>query len=120
MTNEIEQFIAENQDWYLEDGKLVAGFEFESFEVVEEIIPKIMELANRLKHHPDVTFGYKTIEIATTTHESDDSITERDFALAKAILGDGPVAYWRLNETSGTTMTNLGSDIGPIPANSEM
>ena len=85
MNKEIEYFISKNPDWSFEDGKLVAGFEFTSFEVVKKLVPKIMELANELDHHPEVTFGYKTIEIATTTHEANNSVTEKDFELAQKI-----------------------------------
>ena len=34
--------------------------------------------------------------------------------LSSVILNDNPIGYWRLNETSGTTADNLGTDGSPI------
>jgi len=85
MEREIEEFITENQDWYVEEGKLVAGFEFTSFTAVKDAITEIMRIAGERDHHPDVTFGYSTIEVKTVTHDADNQITEKDFKLAEAI-----------------------------------
>ena len=85
MNQDIENFITENPDWYFEEGKLVAGFEFKSFDAVKKKVGKIMDLANKLNHHPEVTFGYKTIIVKTVTHDAGNEITEKDFELAQNI-----------------------------------
>ena len=85
MEEKIDKFIEENPDWYVEDGCLVAGFEFKSFDAVKPVVSRIMNLAEKLDHHPEVAFGYKTIEVKTVTHEAGNQITEKDFELAEKI-----------------------------------
>jgi 4a-hydroxytetrahydrobiopterin dehydratase len=78
-------FIAANPDWFEENDKLVAGFEFTDFATVKKVVQGILHLADVQNHHPEVTFSYNTVEIKTVTHDAGSSITEKDFALAKAI-----------------------------------
>ncbi len=50
----------------------------------------------------------KLLEVADAlVAESKLTVTD---TLSEQILADNPVAYWRLNETSGTTAVNLGSE----------
>lgn len=85
MDKEIEKFIIDYPDWYVEEGQLVAGFEFKDFQAVKKAVGEILLIADEQNHHPTVTFGYNTIEIKTVTHDAGDIITDKDFALAKAI-----------------------------------
>ncbi len=43
-------------------------------------------LANRADHHPDILIQYKNVTLTLTSHDAG-GLTERDFALAKAIDG---------------------------------
>lgn len=85
MEQNIEQFIADHADWYVEEEKLAAGFEFTSFTAVKDTVTEIMRLAGEYDHHPEVTFGYNTIEVKTVTHDEGNQITEKDLKLAEAI-----------------------------------
>lgn len=85
MNKEIEQFIAGNADWYVEDEKLVAGFEFTSYDAVKKMVTEIIRLAGEYNHHPEVTFTFSTVEVKSTTHDQNNSITEKDLKLAEAI-----------------------------------
>jgi 4a-hydroxytetrahydrobiopterin dehydratase len=85
MDRQIETFITNHPDWYVEGDELVAGFEFKDFIAVQEIVGKIMKIATEQDHHPAVTFGYNTVEIKTVTHDAGNTITEKDFKLAEAI-----------------------------------
>ncbi len=85
MESNIEAFIADHADWYVEDEKLVAGFEFTSFSAVKDAVTEIMRLAGKYDHHPEVTFGYNTIEVKTVTHDAGNQITEKDLKLAEVI-----------------------------------
>ena len=81
----LEEFISTYPDWYQEEDELVAGFEFAAFDVVKDIVPKLMDVIEKEDHHPTVTFGYNTIEIRTTTHDAGNKITEKDLSLAEKI-----------------------------------
>ena len=48
-------------------------------------------------------------EVASTTNQARASLRENQDDIGNIILADNPVVYFRLNETSGTTATNLGS-----------
>ncbi|MCB9989728.1 MAG: hypothetical protein H6868_10435 [Rhodospirillales bacterium] len=48
-------------------------------------------------------------QIETEALEIRQTMQTLDSNLSELILADDPVAYWRLNETSGVTATNLGS-----------
>ena len=85
MNIEIEEFIDKYPDWYVENGKLVAGFEFKDFSGVQNLVSVIINSADELNHHPDVQFGYNTVEVKTVTHDEGNTITDKDFSLAKAI-----------------------------------
>ena len=85
MDPNIEAFITENPDWYVEGDELVAGFEFKDFAVVQEKVHAIMRLADSHDHHPTVAFTYNTIEIKTVTHDAGNTITKKDLELAKGI-----------------------------------
>ena len=45
----------------------------------------------------------------TTTQDAQEFLTQNAEDLGERILSDAPVIYYRLDETSGTTATNLGS-----------
>ncbi len=85
MDTKIKEFGLEYPDWSVEEGKLVARFQFESFYVVEDVVQNIMSIAEEQNHHPEVTFGYSTVEVKTSTHDAGGQITEKDLDLAKAI-----------------------------------
>ena len=85
MEKQINEFIDAHPDWYLEDDQLVAGFEFESFAGVEALISDLMLVIQKHDHHPTVTFTYSTVEIKTTTHDTGNTVTEKDLALAAEV-----------------------------------
>lgn len=82
---EIDTFITENSDWQVKDDQLIAKFELADFSEVQAKIKEIMKIADEQNHHPTVTFSYKTIEIKTVTHDAGNTLTDRDFELAKAV-----------------------------------
>ena len=71
--------------WTDRFGTLVKKFEFADFAAVKSFVTQVMEKADELNHHPEVTFSYNWAEIRTTTHDAENSLTEKDFALTRAI-----------------------------------
>ena len=83
---EIAEKLGELKTWALtvkKDG-ITKRFNFENFAQSLEFVNKAGEIAERLDHHPDITFGWGYAEIFITTHDAG-GITERDFALAREI-----------------------------------
>ncbi|HPF78721.1 MAG TPA: type I secretion C-terminal target domain-containing protein [Alphaproteobacteria bacterium] len=59
----------------------------------------------------DVIYGGDGDDLIYADIKLDQTVADSSgiYPLAGEILDNGPVAYWRLNETSGTTIDNLGS-----------
>lgn len=87
---EIQTSLAGMEDWKAENNNLSKRFKFENFAGALAFVNRIGEIAERLDHHPDVTFGWGYAEILTTTHDRG-GITDFDFALAKEIENLGKI-----------------------------
>ena len=81
---EIEQRLADLEDWEAENNNLKKHFEFENFADALAFVNRVGAIAEKRDHHPDVLFGWGYAEFFLTTHDAG-GITERDFQLAKAI-----------------------------------
>lgn len=77
-------FLEENPLWQLKGEKLHRTFTFINFVQAFGFMTQAALVAERSNHHPEWFNVYKTVDVELTTHEAD-GITERDFALAKAM-----------------------------------
>lgn len=72
--------------WTEENGTLTRIFTFENFIEAVDFVNKILPVAEKLNHHPDVEiFSYKNVKIKLTTHDEGNKITDKDIELAKEI-----------------------------------
>jgi len=85
MKQTIEQFVANNPAWAVSGETLVGNWQLEGFNEVKSLITKLCNLADACNHHPEVTFGYNTIQVTTTTHDAGNIITEKDIELAQRV-----------------------------------
>jgi len=83
-TEEIQVFFDENSTWEIIDKKLKKTFVFKNFIEAFGFMTQAAIIAEKTNHHPEWFNVYKTVIVDLTTHEAD-GITERDFALAKAM-----------------------------------
>ena len=81
---EIEERLSRLDGWTAEDNNLKKRFSFTNFAESLNFVNKAGEIAERLDHHPDITFGWGYAEFHITTHNRG-GITDFDFALAKEI-----------------------------------
>lgn len=63
---------------------LVKSYPFDDFAEALAFANKVGEVAEKLKHHPDITISWGKARIATTTHDSG-GLTSKDYELAEAI-----------------------------------
>lgn len=70
--------------WSKENNYLRRDFEFADFKEAMIFINKVAELAEEMNHHPDWSNSYNKLTIKLFTHDKN-SITEKDYSLAKAI-----------------------------------
>ncbi len=70
--------------WSVADGKLRKEFQFRNFVEAFGFMTKAALVAESMDHHPEWSNVYNRVEVSLTTHDAG-GITERDFALAKAM-----------------------------------
>lgn len=71
--------------WHEQDQKLVREFKFADFMEAFTFMTRVALIAEKMNHHPTWYNVYNYVRIELSTHDADDSITERDRRLAKAI-----------------------------------
>lgn len=72
--------------WINENNSLVRVFTFGNFVEAVDFVNKIVPLAEKLGHHPDIEiFSYKKVKVKLTTHDAGNKVTEKDIKLAKEI-----------------------------------
>ena len=81
---EIAERTSELQTWITENGFLKKRFNFADFAEALKFVNQVGAIAEKLDHHPDITFGWGYCELAMTTHDAG-GLTHNDFELAKEI-----------------------------------
>ncbi len=81
---EIKEKLNELDGWTAENNNLKKRFSFKNFAESLNFVNKAGEIAEKLDHHPDITFGWGYAEFSITTHDTG-GLTQNDFDLAAAI-----------------------------------
>lgn len=71
--------------WQEQDNQLKKTFEFKDFQEAFAFMTRVAFLAEQQGHHPNWSNVYNTVEIALTTHDEGNIVTEKDRKLAEAI-----------------------------------
>ena len=72
-----------SDEWKIENNsKLTRKFEFKGFLKTMSFVNAVAWEANKLMHHPDMEVTFNTCSINITTHDENNTLTEKDFALA--------------------------------------
>lgn len=73
-------------NWINEEGMLVKTFTFDNFVKAVDFVNKIVPLAEKVNHHPDIEiFSYKNVKVKLTTHDEGNKVTKKDIKLAEEI-----------------------------------
>ncbi len=72
-------------NWEIKENKLFKQFLFKDFKEAFSFISGIALLAEEQNHHPEIFNVYNKVEISLQTHDAGNTITEKDYILAKAI-----------------------------------
>ena len=81
---ELDRALGTLNGWKLKKDKIRKKFEFANFAEALVFVNEVGEIAERLDHHPDISFGWGYAKIKTTTHDRD-GVTDFDIELAKQI-----------------------------------
>ncbi len=71
--------------WQEEDDKLIRTFEFKDFTEAFGFMTKVALAAEKMGHHPFWSNVWNTVKIELTTHEADNTVTEKDHELSRII-----------------------------------
>ena len=71
--------------WQEENNQLKATFEFRNFVEAFAFMTEIAFHAEAQNHHPNWSNVWNTVEIALSTHDAGNIVTEKDYDLARAI-----------------------------------
>jgi 4a-hydroxytetrahydrobiopterin dehydratase len=71
--------------WQEEDDKLIKTFEFKDFTEAFGFMTKVALAAEKMNHHPFWSNVWNTVKIELTTHEADNTVTEKDHELSRII-----------------------------------
>lgn len=82
--HELHGWLAGQQTWRLEDGKIRATLSFADFNEAWGFMTRAALLAEQQDHHPEWFNAYNRVEIALVTHDAD-GITDRDLKLAASV-----------------------------------
>ena len=83
--DDINQELKSLDGWKHKDDKLKKEYEFADFRQAMTFITRIAFEAEDQVHHPEIFNVYNTVNIALTSHDAGDKVTEKDVKLAKTI-----------------------------------
>jgi 4a-hydroxytetrahydrobiopterin dehydratase len=84
---EIDRALEDLDGWTFEDDQLTKSFTFKDFRAAISFIVRMSFFAEELNHHPNLHNVYNTVDIALTTHDAGNKVTDLDVQLAEAIEG---------------------------------
>ena len=79
---ELEKFLAANQKWKVEGGRLQRTFEFPAFLTGIAFVQEIATIAEAQDHHPDLDIRWRKITVRLFTDDAK-ALTWRDVKLAE-------------------------------------
>ena len=82
---QVRSALQELEGWTYDGQRLTKTYTFGSFAEAIGFVVRLAFEAEKQNHHPDLRNVYNRVEIALSTHEAGDRVTERDIRLARAI-----------------------------------
>lgn len=81
---EIQTQVSQMPGWEVRDQALHTTRKFKDFLEAIAFVNRLVEPAETMGHHPDITISYNQVAIALTTHDAG-GLTQKDLALAQII-----------------------------------
>ena len=82
--DEIGSRLGELQGWEREGGAITKAFDRGDFVGSVEFVKAVVEPAEEMNHHPDLSISWSEVKVSITNHSAG-GLTEADFKLAKRI-----------------------------------
>ena len=65
--------------------RLEKEFEFKDFSEAFVFINELARICEQQNHHPEINWVYNKVRLSLSTHDANDTITEKDLKLSKTI-----------------------------------
>jgi len=82
---QIRTALTELSGWDHSDDALRRRFELPDFRQAVAFMVRLAFEAEQRNHHPEMTNVYNRVDVALTTHDAGNRVTQKDVDLAKAI-----------------------------------
>jgi 4a-hydroxytetrahydrobiopterin dehydratase len=82
--DEIESRLGELEGWKRDGDSIVKSFKNEDFVGSVHFVDEVVEPAEDMGHHPDLSISWDEVTVSITNHAAG-GLTETDFELAKRI-----------------------------------
>jgi 4a-hydroxytetrahydrobiopterin dehydratase len=82
--DEIEAKLGELEGWERDGDAIAKTFKLDDFVGSVEFVRKLVEPAEDMGHHPDLSISWDEVRVSITTH-SEGGLTGNDFVLARRI-----------------------------------
>ena len=83
---QIQENLQKLQGWELKNGAIVKLYKFKDFLESMAFVNRVAQRAEEADHHPDIVIRWNKVTLTLVTHSAG-GLTEKDFALARAIDG---------------------------------
>ena len=84
--DDIKQRLKELDGWRQRGEYIVKSFDRGDFVGSVKFVDSLVEPAEAMGHHPDISISWSQVEVAISTH-AEGGLTENDFELAKKVEG---------------------------------
>ena len=82
---EINARLSELDGWRRDGERLLKQFSFDNYLAGLAFASAVGVLCEGANHHPDLTIGWRRVEVSFTTHDAGNQLSEKDFAAAAGI-----------------------------------
>lgn len=82
---EITARLSDLDGWRRDGERLVKQFSFDNYLAGLAFASAVGVLCEGANHHPDMTIGWRRVELSFTTHDAGNRLSAKDFAAAAAI-----------------------------------
>jgi 4a-hydroxytetrahydrobiopterin dehydratase len=82
--DQIEARLAELEGWERDGDVIVKEYKRDDFVGSVRFVDRVVEPAEEMGHHPDLSISWDTVRVSITTHAAG-GLTANDFELAKRI-----------------------------------
>ncbi len=82
----LNEQLATLNGWTRHGNELIKTFTLRNFPAAVAFVTQVGFLAEAMAHHPNIDIRYRRVTLMLSTHDAG-GLTEKDFALAKAVDG---------------------------------